>query len=54
MPERLYQNYKKEIITVLQNKFKYKNVMEIPKIDKIVIVLNICTGVLRKNSSNIE
>ena len=37
MPERLYQNYKNEIITVLQNKFKYKNVMEIPKIDKVVI-----------------
>ena len=37
MIERLYQNYKNEVVTVLQNKFNYKNVMEIPKIVKVVI-----------------
>ena len=52
MPERLYQNYKNEIITVLQNKFKYKNVMEIPKIDKVVI--NMGLGEAVKDSKKIE
>ena len=41
MIERLYQNYKNEVVTVLQNKFKYKNVMEIPKIDKVVINMGV-------------
>ena len=41
MMERLYQNYKDEIVTVLQNKFNYKNVMEIPKIDKVVINMGV-------------
>ena len=41
MIERLYQNYKNEIVTVLQNKFNYKNVMEIPKIDKVVINMGV-------------
>ena len=52
MPERLYQNYKKEIITVLQNKFNYKNIMEIPKIDKVVI--NMGVGEAVKDSKKIE
>ena len=52
MPERLYQNYKNEIITVLQNKFKYKNVMEIPKIYKVVI--NMGLGEAVKDSKKIE
>ena len=52
MPERLYQNYKNEIVTVLQDKFKYKNVMEIPKIDKVVI--NMGVGEAVKDSKKIE
>ena len=52
MPERLYQNYKDEIIKVLQNKFNYKNVMEIPKIDKVVI--NMGLGEAVKDSKKIE
>ena len=52
MPERLYQNYKNEIVTVLQNKFSYKNVMEIPKIDKFVI--NMGLGEAVKDSKKIE
>ena len=50
--ERLYQNYKNEVVTVLQNKFNYKNVMEIPKIDKIVI--NMGVGEAVKDSKKIE
>jgi len=52
MPERLYQNYKNEITKVLQNKFKYRNVMEIPKIDKVVI--NMGLGEAVKDSKKIE
>ena len=52
MPERLYQNYKNEIIPALQNKFEYKNVMEIPKIDKVVI--NMGVGEAVKDTKKIE
>ena len=52
MIERLYQNYKKEVVTVLQKKFNYKNIMEIPKIDKVVI--NMGVGEAVKDSKKIE
>ena len=52
MIERLYENYKNEVVTVLQNKFNYKNVMEIPKIDKVVI--NMGVGEAVKDSKKIE
>ena len=52
MPERLYENYKTNIVTILQNKFNYKNVMEIPKINKIVI--NMGVGEAVKDSKKIE
>ena len=52
MIERLHQNYKNEVVKVLQNKFNYKNVMEIPKIDKIVI--NMGVGEAVKDSKKIE
>ena len=52
MIERLYQNYKNEVVTVLQNKFNYKNVMEIPRIDKVVINMGIGEAV--KDSKKIE
>ena len=41
MIERLYQNYKNEVVTVLQNKFNYKNVMAIQRIDKVVINMGV-------------
>jgi len=52
MIERLYQNYKNEVVTVLQNKLNYKNIMEIPKIDKVVI--NMGVGEAVKDSKKIE
>ena len=52
MIERLHQNYKNEVVKVLQNKFNYKNVMEIPKIDKVVI--NMGVGEAVKDSKKIE
>ena len=52
MPERLYQNYKNEIVKILQDKFNYKNLMEIPKIEKVVI--NMGVGEAVKDAKKIE
>ena len=37
MASRLQEKYMKEVAPALMEKFGYKNVMEIPKLDKIVI-----------------
>lgn len=34
---RLIEKYKKEVISAMQEKFGYKNVMAVPKIEKVVI-----------------
>ena len=34
---RLQEKYKKEITKTLKDKFKYKNNLEIPKLEKVVI-----------------
>lgn len=39
MEARLYDKYVTEVVPALQQKFGYKNVNQIPKIDKIVIIL---------------
>ena len=49
---RLKDYYKKEVAAALQKKFGYANVMQIPKLDKIVI--NIACGDARENSKVIE
>ena len=41
---RLFEQYNSEIKKSMQEKFQYGNVMEIPKLEKIVI--NIGVGVL--------
>ncbi|WP_456395718.1 50S ribosomal protein L5 [Desulfurobacterium sp.] len=38
---RLKEMYKKEVIPALQKKFNYKNIMEIPKIEKIVVNMGV-------------
>ena len=38
---RLYVRYKKEIVPYLMKKFNYKNVMQVPKIDKIVLNMGV-------------
>ena len=45
--EKLREQYKKEIIPALMKKFEYKSVMQVPKLDKIVI--NIGLGDLKEN-----
>ncbi len=52
MTVRLYEKYKKEITNTLKDKFNYKNDLEIPKIEKIVI--NMGVGEAVKDSKKIE
>ncbi|MEL7658519.1 MAG: 50S ribosomal protein L5, partial [Bacillota bacterium] len=37
MAARLRETYKNEVFNALMEKFKYKNVMEVPKLEKITI-----------------
>ncbi len=38
---RLYRKYKDEVVKELQNMFNYKNVMEIPRIEKVVVNMGV-------------
>ena len=49
---RLKDFYKSDVAPALMNKFSYKSVMEIPKLDKIVI--NVGAGEARDNSKVID
>ena len=49
---RLREYYKSEVVSALQTKFNYKSVMQIPKIDKIVI--NVGCGDAKENSKVID
>ena len=49
---RLKELYKDEIAPAMQKKFGYKNVMEIPKLDKIVI--NMGVGEAKENAKLLE
>ena len=50
--EKLRDQYEKEVIPALMKKFNYKSVMEVPKIDKIVI--NIGLGDVKDNPKSLE
>ena len=49
---RLKDYYKSEVVSALQTKFNYKSVMQIPKLDKIVI--NVGCGDAKENSKVID
>ena len=49
---RLRDYYKSEVAPALQNKYNYKSVMQIPKLDKIVI--NVGCGDAKENSKVID
>ena len=49
---RLQEKYKKEITQTLKDKFKYKNDLEVPKLEKVVI--NMGVGEAVKDSKKIE
>ena len=50
--EKLREQYEKEVIPALMKKFNYKSIMEVPKIDKIVI--NIGLGDVKENPKSLE
>ena len=52
MAARLKETYKSEVAPALMKKFGYKSVMQIPKLDKIVI--NVGAGEARENSKVID
>ena len=49
---RLYDRYNNEVAGALMNKFGYKSVMQIPKLEKVVI--NVACGEARDNPKVIE
>ncbi len=49
---RLKDTYKNEIVDAMTKKFGYKNVMEVPKIDKIVV--NMGVGEAKENAKLLE
>ncbi len=49
---RLKEFYVKEVAPALQKKFSYKSVMEIPKLDKIIV--NISSGEAKDNSKMMD
>ena len=49
---RLKDKYRAEVVTALQQKFNYKNVMEIPRLEKVVI--NMGLGDCKDNAKALE
>ena len=52
MSSRLKEQYQNEIVDAMIKKFGYKNVMEVPKLDKVVI--NMGVGEARDNAKALE
>ena len=52
MSSRLKEMYKNEIVDAMMKKFGYKNVMEVPKLDKIVV--NMGVGEAKENAKVLE
>ena len=50
--EALKEQYQKEVVPALMKKFNYKSVMEVPKLEKIVI--NIGLGDIKDNPKSLE
>jgi large subunit ribosomal protein L5 len=52
MTSRLREKYRNEVIPALMERFQYKNIMEVPKLEKIVINMGI--GEARDNPKALE
>ena len=52
MMTRLNEKYEKEIIPAMIEKFGYKNIMEVPKLEKIVIYMGV--GEAKENQKTLE
>jgi len=49
---RLKEQYQNEIVEAMNKKFGYKNIMEVPKLDKVVI--NMGVGEAKDNAKILE
>jgi len=52
MTSRLKEKYQKEVVPALMEKFQYKNIMEVPRLEKIVI--NMGVGEAKENPKTLE
>lgn len=52
MMPRLQERYEKEVVQAMMDKFGYKNIMEVPKLEKIVI--NMGVGEAKDNAKVLE
>lgn len=52
MTSRLREKYKNEVVPALMEKFKYDNIMQVPKLEKIVINMGI--GEAKDNPKSLE
>lgn len=52
MVPRLQEKYEKEVVPALMEKFGYKNIMEVPKLDKVVV--NMGVGEAKDNAKVLE
>ncbi len=50
--DRLIEKYNKEVVPALKNRFNYKNVMQIPKLEKIIV--NMRVGEAKENPKALE
>ena len=50
--EALKEQYQKEVVPAMMKKFNYKSVMEVPKLDKVVI--NVGLGDIKDNPKSLE
>ena len=50
--EKLREQYNNEVVPALMKKFEYKSIMQVPKLDKVVI--NIGLGDLKENPKALE
>lgn len=53
-PPRLYEKYRKEIVPALEQKFGYKNVLAVPRLEKIVISMGLGKAVTSGEKGRIE
>ena len=49
---RLYKEYKEKIVSKLMKEFEYKNIHQVPKLDKIVV--NMCIGEASQDSKKLQ
>ena len=50
--EKLKEQYQKEVVPAMMKKFNYKSIMQVPKLDKIVI--NVGLGDIKENPKALE